>query len=82
MAIYCAKCGTRVGIIGPCPSCKKRKATHLRSGELGVQVFSVRGHETDSMGREMMKVTITLLVLLGGWADPIGFIIDLLRGRW
>ena len=24
MAIYCAKCGTRVGVIGPCPTCKKQ----------------------------------------------------------
>ena len=25
MAIYCAKCGTKVGVIGPCPTCKKRE---------------------------------------------------------
>jgi len=25
MAIYCAKCGTRVGVTGPCPTCKKQE---------------------------------------------------------
>ena len=29
-----------------------------------------------------MKGITTLLVLAGDWAELIGFIIDLLRGRW
>ena len=34
MAISCAKCGTRVGVIGACPTCKRReKEAHKQASE-------------------------------------------------